>query len=122
MVELKKIHNITHISVVTDTINNDEGTKLRALSEHGIQCGFVDDQWDSPQMTFMRTQAGKSVVCKFDRMLIGPDGLRYHCVAKLMNRIAGFSAHEAVQSLMKPCNMYGNCSACDVMVHRIQFT
>ena len=86
----------------------------KVLSDANIQV-HID-----PFMDWPKKSDKQSVKCMFDRVLIAPDGVRYHCLSKMLRKDP-----EGVLALEAPdegvvCNSPSACLPCDAAVRVIK--
>lgn len=107
---IENIHTINHES------NGDCDEHKRTFLAAGVKLDILEDQFTTNRNTAAACNHEKlsTVHCRYDRVIIGPDGNRWICVSKMIrNRSEGRlpADQKAVPELV--CHEFGRCSPCD---------
>ena len=106
------------INIHINKASGEHDKHLETFSKYGIKLVMEEDQYQSPKYT--ERLGTTDVLCTMPRSLIGPDGLRYICVAKLEDgNPTGRIEHQQIPAV-RPCHIYGQCRPCDAMVRTVQ--
>ena len=115
---IDNIHTINHPS------NGDCDAHKELFAENGIQLDILEDQFTNNANTPAACNHEKlqTVRCRYDRIIIGPDGQRWICVSKMIRNCKDGLVPVDQQSVPEMvCAEFGRCSPCDQVAEIVEY-